>query len=139
MRDSANEKLPCWLFFEVSYELRPSTPYFRDSSDENAAPWRFHLRPIGARDPFRLVSNIFLSARSFINIKKSRSVEAEMLFFVTFAPQARSRNNPDTRGKRRNNHGIRIQGKDWSVARPSAKGRARGAGAAAAGISSARY
>ena len=45
LRNATNEKLPCRLFFEVLYEPSPSTPYFRYSSDENAAPWRFHLRP----------------------------------------------------------------------------------------------
>ena len=37
------------MFFEVLYEPSPSTPYFRYSSDENAAPWRFRLRPNGGR------------------------------------------------------------------------------------------
>ena len=49
LRNATNEKLPCRLFFEVLYEPFPSTPYFRYSSDENAAPWRFHLRPIHYR------------------------------------------------------------------------------------------
>ena len=83
LRNSANEKLPYRLFFEVSY-ASPSASYFRDSLHKNAAPWRFYLLPVGERRFLRKIPTLLRGFVFWHNRKAKRgySAFAEYLLFL---------------------------------------------------------